>query len=360
MSKERFEHLLSLLENRIKKQETRFRKSISARERLVITLRFLASGSSQQTLSYAFRHGRSTISSIIQDVCDAIYEILSPTYLKPPATADDWQKIADDFETMWNLPHVIGAIDGKHIAMDCPKKSGTQDYNYKGFFSMNLLAICDAKYNFTLIDLGQYGSNNDSGVLLNSEMGMRFEEKTLSVPDDEVLEGININKLPFYLVGDEIFPLKTWLLKPYPGNLTEAQRILNYRLSRCRRVIENTFGILVARWRLFRGPIRASRENVLRFTLAAICLHNYLRQTENAFYAPAGFVDSESSSGCIKPGEWRKIVEADCAFRPIQRVRGSRYSGTALKMRDALKDFVNSDHGSLSWQLDYVRRTGKS
>ena len=175
---ERFDHLLSLVKDRIQKQNTRFCKSISAEERLIITLRFLCSGSSQQSLSYAFRHGRSTISEIVKEVCVAIYHVLAPLYLTTPNSSEDWKKISNDFENIWNMPHVIGALDGKHIAMDCPKYSGTQDHNYKGFFSLNLLAVCDDKYNFTIVDVGQYGSNNDSGVLLNSEIGNRFAERT--------------------------------------------------------------------------------------------------------------------------------------------------------------------------------------
>lgn len=362
MSKERFDHLFSLLEERIKKQNTRLRKAVSPRERLVITLRYLATGCSQQTLSYAFRVGRSTISYIIKEVCEAIYDLLAPIYMRPPSTSEEWKLIAEDFENLWNMPHVIGAIDGKHIAIDCPKNSGKQDYNYKGFFSIYLLAICDARYNFSVFYVGQYGSNNDSGVLLNSEMGQRFEEGSIQVPLPERLEGYRLGNLPYFLVGDEIFPLKDWLMRPYPGKLDETQRVFNYRLSRARRVIENTFGIMVARWRLFRGPIRASRENVVRYVLAAMCLHNYLRQTENAIYCPTGFVDSEDSNGRIKPGEWRSIVDADAraGLQDIPRVRGSRYAGSAAEMRDALKEYLNSADGCVPWQLQHVQRTGKN
>ena len=49
--------------------------------------------------------------------------------------------------------------------------------------------------------------------------------------------------LPFVLVGDEAFPLKEYLMKPYPGrDLNEERRVYNYSLSRARRVIENAFG----------------------------------------------------------------------------------------------------------------------
>ena len=63
--------------------------------------------------------------------------------------------------------------------------------------------------------------------------------------------------LPYCLVGDEAFPLKPYLLRPYPGRdrLSREQSIYNYRLSRARRMIENTFGILANQWRIYRKSI---------------------------------------------------------------------------------------------------------
>ena len=72
------------------------------------------------------------------------------------------------------MPHVIGCLDGKDIRIECPKLSRTVNHNYKGSFSIALLAICDANYCFTLFDLGQFGSNNDSGVLASSQIGEIF------------------------------------------------------------------------------------------------------------------------------------------------------------------------------------------
>ena len=84
MSKVRFEHLHFLVEPLIKKQDTRFRKLIPTSERLVITLRYLPSWCSQRNISFNFLISRKTVSKIVGENCDAIYEALAPIYLRPP------------------------------------------------------------------------------------------------------------------------------------------------------------------------------------------------------------------------------------------------------------------------------------
>ena len=63
---------------------------------------------------------------------------------------------------------------GNHIAIECPGYSGFEFFNYKGFFSIVLMAICDAKYCFTLVDVGNYGKNNDAQIFGISLMGIAF------------------------------------------------------------------------------------------------------------------------------------------------------------------------------------------
>ena len=116
------------------------------------------------------------------------------------------------------MKHALGAIDGKHIAMDCPKGSGSLYHNYKGFFSLALLAACDAKYVFTAVDVGHYGHNNDAGVLATSELGKKMElgGEEMNILKPEPVDGFSWD-LPNYFIGDEIFPLKSWMMRPYPG-----------------------------------------------------------------------------------------------------------------------------------------------
>ena len=182
----------------------------------------------------------------------------------------------------------------------------------------------------------------------------------MNVPPPRSVEGCRFEPLPYFIVGDDIFSLKEWLMKPYPGtSLTIEERIFNYRLSRCRRVIENAFGILVARFRIFHTPICASIKNTESYVKAAVVLHNFLRQTENAIYTPTGFIDSETSDGKIKPGFWRADIvnKGEGLLYNFRKVWGYRQPVNASDMREALKEYTISEQGHLSWQLEHVKRT---
>ena len=362
MSPETFEHLLSLVGPLISKKDTHMREAIGAAERLSMTIHYLAYGDSQQSLSFAYRIARSTVSVIIHDTCAAIWEALSEVYVSPPQHCLEWKAISEEFDTMWNFPRCMGAIDGKHIAMQCPIKSGSLYYNYKGFFSIVLLAICDAHYNFSFVDIGSYGSNNDSSILANSTIGRAAESGSLDFPPNEPLDGFTTASVPYAFVGDEAFGLKPWIQRPYPGrNLPEDKKIYNYRLSRARRTVENSFGILTARWRIFHRPIQTSVNTAVNIVKATICLHNYLRQTNGATYCPSGFIDSEEASGQIRPGEWRAIVSEDGtngALRSLPLPRGARYSAVANEARETMREYFISDQGSVPKQWDVVRSRG--
>ena len=233
MSPESFDHIFSLVEPLIIKNPTTLRKPVSPAERLSLTLTFLASGSSQTSMSFTYRIGRTTVSNIIRETCWALWQALHKKYLKAPRSHDVWKNISDKFMKLWNFPHCIGAIDGEHIAIECPSDTGSLYYNYKGFFSVVLMDVCDPHYVFSLMNVGDFGSNNDSRVLENSAMGKAFACNQMGLPDQQHVECCKI-LLPYFLVGDDIFALKSWLLGSFPrrSNLSEDQQIYNYRLSR--------------------------------------------------------------------------------------------------------------------------------
>lgn len=74
-----------------------------------------------------------------------------------PNTSAEWLQIASRFEQRWQFPHVLGAIDGKHVQITAPPHCGSDFYNYKGFNSVVLMALADADCNFIAVDVG-YGN----------------------------------------------------------------------------------------------------------------------------------------------------------------------------------------------------------
>ena len=361
MTPDRFDELLSIVGPVITRQHTNFRSPISPGERLAVTLRFLATGDSMQTIAFSYRLGHSTVCNIIEDTCDGLWSTLAPEYLRTPSCAEEWETISRGFSTLWNFPHCIGAIDGKHVVMQAPPSAGSMYYNYKHTHSIVLMAVCDAQYCFTLVDIGDYGRHSDGGVLTHSNFGQAMDSGTLSVPEPDNLPGTTTT-LPFVFVGDAAFPLKTYMLRPYPGRyLGEDRQIFNYRLSRARRVIENTFGIMAARFRVFRRPIVAHPDKVTKITKAACVLHNYLKicdirsASTTRQYCPPGYVDHEDPLGNFIPGDWRSETGQTAALTTVSQMGSNCFSRSAGCIRDTYKEYFVSPSGELEWQYRHVR-----
>ena len=216
MSEERFNDLVCRLENKLKHAQTH-KMPISTSERVAVTLRILASGSTQQSVAESYRLGKSTVNGIFYETCKAIWEVLSPDFVRFP-TMESWKQIAEDFQVFWNFPLCLGAIDGKHVTIKAPPNSGSEFFNYKHFHSIILLAVVDARYTFSMVSIGSYGRESDGGVFSRSEFGRRMASNSLDIPAPSCLPGTNLT-CPFVFVGDEAFPLKQNLMRPYSGKI---------------------------------------------------------------------------------------------------------------------------------------------
>ncbi|XP_018359886.1 PREDICTED: putative nuclease HARBI1 [Trachymyrmex cornetzi] len=267
ISASKLEELLQIVGAKLQKQNV-VRESISPPERLALTLRYLASGDSMVSMSYQYLVGVTTVSNIIKETCAIIWNSLCPLVLPSRLEEKDWLDIANEFEK-WNFAHCIGAIDGKHVIIQSPNNAGSTYFNYKNSYSIILMAICDANYIIRFVDIGAYGRRSDGGIFQDSAIGKAFDEGRMNVPQPAAIADSPV--LPFCLVRDKAFPMKPYLLRPYPGrDLTPEQAVFNYRLSRARRSIENTFGILASQWRIYRKPIIASPTTASRIVQAQL------------------------------------------------------------------------------------------
>nr|XP_026499959.1 protein ALP1-like [Vanessa tameamea] len=277
------------------------------------------------------------MSSFIPEVCDALYDALAD-YIKIPNTEQKWMDIKTGFQLKWNFPGCIGAIDGKHINLRAPACSGSEFYNYKKTFSIVLLACVDDDYSFTYIDIGAKGRYSDGGVFSNCSLKRAIDDGSLNIPAESVI------------VADAAFPLQNNIMKPYPGNnLTTRQKIFNYRLSRARRIVENAFGILASRFRIFEKPIANNVKNTIKITRTSCALHNWLRKNDSNYLEP-GLADYEDiSTGITINGSWRQVPLRN--FEDMGEDNTLTENGTTI--RDRFADYFSSE-GAVPWQTRFI------
>lgn len=264
-----------------------------------------------------------------------------------PATTNEWKCVAQKFESQWNFPHCLGAIDGRHCVIQAPINSGSDYFNYKQQFSIVLLGISDSNYCFLFADVGCQGRISDGGVLKNSSFWRKLENKELNLPSPECLPSSN-RKVPYVFVGDDAFSLHENLMKPYPVEQEKGskKRIYNYRLCRARRVIENVFGVMSSIFRVLRKAMLLSPEKATNIVLTCVYLHNFLRKSKHSqhIYTPPGTFDEEM----IDNGAWRRDNETSASFLKLRRV-ARKPSANSESIRNEFAEYFENE-GSISWQ----------
>ena len=90
-----------------------------------------------------------------------MFSLLKDEYMPCPQAEWEWEEISQQFEERWQLPNYFGSEDGKHIRIKCPRNSYSRYFNYKGYFSIVLMAFVGPRYEFLLVDAGCQGSGSD-------------------------------------------------------------------------------------------------------------------------------------------------------------------------------------------------------
>uniref|UniRef100_A0A6P7GBK3 Uncharacterized protein LOC114335663 n=1 Tax=Diabrotica virgifera virgifera TaxID=50390 RepID=A0A6P7GBK3_DIAVI len=133
-----------------------------------------------------------------------------------------------------------------------------------------------------MVDIGAYGKDNDAGVFDTGLFRRAIECGKIKVPAKDFLPNSNI-KAPFVLLGDSAFPLKTYLLKPFPDANTvpvDDKDRFNYRLSRARMVVVCSFGSIASKFGILSRPIATDVDNAIHIVKAITIIHNISRDLE--------------------------------------------------------------------------------
>lgn len=262
-----------------------------------------------------------------------------------PKTVEEWYQISNNFKTLWDFEHCLGAVDGKHILISKPPNSGSFYYNYKGTFSVVLFAIVNANYEFIYVHCGTNGRVSDGGILKETDFYRSLVNDDLQIPDPQCPTQVDY-ELPYVFIGDEAFPLMENMMKPYSKHCAgHDEHIFNYRLSRARRVVENAFGILASRFRVFLQPLNIKVEHVDAVVMASCVLHNFLRRKSSTYYISENQLDKEDlATGKILQGQWRQNGE----MVSLQRT-SSYIHNNAKIVRDKFKKYYNNE-GKVSFQ----------
>ena len=153
-------------------------------------------------------------------------------------------------------------------------------------------------------------------------------------------------------------------MKPYGGcYLENSKRTFNYRLSRARRVSENTLTTSAARWRNLVRPIDTMPKHCIDITRGVVALQDWLIFHESSLarderrYIPLAYVMQKLYNGNIVHGGWRGDVMKDTGRLSLPLSNTSNACKTiARKVEDCFKSFFNSPQGSVPWQNDYLSK----
>ena len=209
------------------------------------------------------------------------------------------------------------------------------------------MGVANANYELIYADVGTNGRVSDGGVWSECSLRKNLISGSIKLPSCRALPKSD-KSAPYVFVGDDAFPMKPYLLKPYPfRSQNKEQRIFSYRLSRARRIIENTFGIMSKKFRVLQTSIALTPDRAEHVVLATIVLHNLLRHEYSSEHTPQGSIDNEDiNRGELVHGSWRQDA---VHMMELERQRGGRVSEEARAVRETFCKYFNNE-GQVPWQ----------
>ena len=260
----------------------------------------------------------------------------------------DWRPLEDH---CWQVLHPLehaphhGGIGREACWIKKPSNSGSLYHNYKGYFSIPILALVDADYKFQWVEFGGLGHMSDAQIFPETDLRQDLEDGSINRPAPCPLtdDPEDTTDVSYYIVSDDAFALKDYCMKSYSRHsMSPKELIFNYRLPRARRVVENAFGLLAQRFRVMLSTCELIPENTRTVMKCCTTLYNLLL---DRLPPPQDAVGREDAHMDVLPGAWREHVIWTEQPQPRANTDGK-------KVRETLADFFGSPAGIIPWQWD--------
>ena len=223
------------------------------------------------------------------------------TYIRLPSPQEAVQNM-HSWRLQTGIPGIVGAIDGTHIHIQRPCNHGEAYFNRKSFYSLNvqgtsfpiavrlllILAMVDYKKKIIDLEAGWPGSVGDGRIWNSSMLKKTIDAWISKLPTAFLPTGVHANgdevneDIPPFILGDSAYPNTRHMVTTYKTTeilSSPVVRELNKKLGGARYHVENAFGILKARFQIFKRPLECAQEDVrlaIALTSSIFILHNFL------------------------------------------------------------------------------------
>lgn len=125
--------------------------AMTAKDRMRTFLRYVSDPGYQSGVAEDIGIHQSTVSKVISDVIDRIFE-KSPIWIKFPKTINEFTESQEKWALKYLFPYAIGVLDCTHVQIKKVDRFNDEYINRKGYASINEQCTCNSEEIFTSVD----------------------------------------------------------------------------------------------------------------------------------------------------------------------------------------------------------------
>ncbi|XP_063812255.1 putative nuclease HARBI1 isoform X1 [Pseudophryne corroboree] len=225
---------LSIIESDLE-SEIRYPTAIPPLTQFLAVLHFLATASYQHVVGDLVGMSQGQFSKVLRRVCQAFLKRVKQ-FIDMPLDVGALDVVKRQFEEGGSrFPHVIGVVDGTHVAIQPPRHNEEIYRNRKLFHSLNVMVVCGPSLQILSLNAKFTGSSHDAYVIRQSGIWQRLRSS---------------QRADMWLLGDRGYPCTPWLMTPYRNPRPGPQMAFNSALTATRQLVERTIGVLKGRFRV--------------------------------------------------------------------------------------------------------------